>query len=89
MPRELNDKGRAFRRLVVEFDGDQNRLAAYLGVSQSAISKRLHSEMHGSWWRSYKKRRSKRRHAAYKRRYRQRLRERAASGAGLEPGGDV
>lgn len=87
MAKELTDEDRAFRRLVTEHDGKLQDIADALQVSRYTVSRRLWTEKHSQWWRSFKAARSKRRAAAAKRRYVARARERAAGAWG--PGSGV
>lgn len=77
MAKYMTPEAKAFRELVMAHEGRQREIAAALNVSVSAISHRLNSELHGTWWRAYKKRRSRARKAAAQRRYRARAAERA------------
>lgn len=79
MAKILTEKGRAFRRLVVELDGDQDALAIELGISKRAVQARLYTQLHRAWWESFKKARSKRRARERRARARERARERARS----------
>lgn len=77
MAKYLTAEGREFRELVVALEGNLAAVATVLGISRSAVSHRLNTELHGAWWRSFKKRRAKERRAARARRARARARERA------------
>lgn len=58
----------AFRKLVVSLDGHQGSIAEALGVHQTSVSQRLHSEKHHQWWLQFKERRSKRKRRAKRQR---------------------
>lgn len=85
MAKLLTDEAKAFRRLIEEFDGDQYAIAAALGVTQSAVSHRLHTELHGAWWKAFKRKRSKRRKREAQARYRRGARARMAAAWGQSP----
>ena len=60
MTKHLRDKHVEFRRLVVALDGDQAAIGIALGITGAAVSARLRSQLHRSWWQSVKNRRSER-----------------------------
>jgi hypothetical protein len=79
MAKYVTDEALRFRKLVVDLDGCRDLIAQAEGVSPSAISHRLNSQLHGAWWRAYKKARAKRRLAARRRRSRQNCAARATA----------
>jgi predicted transcriptional regulator len=77
MAHYLREIDHELRQLVIEHEGNQRLIAEALNLSVAAVSRRLTSERHGAWWRSYKKRRKKRRAAARQRRWRENAAARA------------
>ena len=82
----MTPEAEAFRALVLRHDGVQRGIADELGITVAAVSARLNSELHGSWWKAYKKKRAKRRKAAAARRYRARVAERSRLAYGYYEG---
>jgi len=65
---KVTPEDEAFRKLVVSLDGHQKSVAEAMGIHQTCVSKRLHSEKHYQWWLEFKAKRSKSRRRAKRRR---------------------
>jgi len=70
MAKYIREKDAELRKLVVSLEGDQEAIGLILGITPSAVSHRLGSDLNRAWWASFKKRRSKRRKAARQHRWR-------------------
>lgn len=75
MTRYLSEEDRAFRALVIELDGNQEAIAARLGIGRPSVSMRLRADKHAAFWRAFKKARAKRKRAARQRRWAERARK--------------
>ena len=76
MAKKLNEEDIAFRHLVVKAEADLDLVACCLDITRSAVSHRLNTQKHGTWWAAYKKNRSKVRAQERRRRYLERRAER-------------
>ncbi len=85
----LSYEDQRFRRLVIDLDGCQADIAAALGVTLGAVSRRLRRTKHRSFWRRLKDERSKRRARERQARWRAGVHARSAPQLPADPYGEL